>query len=223
MSGAILWRLGGKHSSFKMGAGTGTAWQHDVRWQPDHTLTVFDNGGYPGVHSQSRVIRERIDWSHRKVTLVGRDVRTPALLSGSQGNDQVLANGNSFVGWGEEPYFTEFGPTGQILFEGHLPSPGESYRAFRFPWSATPAASPVVAITATSATTTVYASWNGATGVSAWRVLGGATPATLSPTATAASTGFETAIAVDNTNADFAVQALGAGGEVLGTSPPAQR
>jgi hypothetical protein len=146
LSGAVLWRLGGKRSSFKMGSGTGTAWQHDVRWQPDYTLTIFDNGAVPRVHSQLRVIHERIDWAHRKVTLVGRDVRTPALLTGSQGDDQLLSDGDSFVGWGEEPYFTEFGPTGQILFEGRIPYPGQSYRAFRFPWSATPAARPAVAV-----------------------------------------------------------------------------
>ena len=163
-----------------MGAGTGTAYQHDVRWQPDHTLTIFDNGAIPKVHSQSRVIRERIDWSPRKVTLIGRDVRTPSLLSGSQGNDQVLSNGDSFVGWGEEPYFTEFGPTGQILFEAApaltrssptapFASPGAPRRLHPRWWRSRRRA----------ATTTVYASWNGATGVSAWRVLGGATPATL--------------------------------------------
>jgi len=43
-TGAIRWRIGGKHPTFHMGPGTGTAWQHDVRWQPDHTLTFFDNG-----------------------------------------------------------------------------------------------------------------------------------------------------------------------------------
>jgi hypothetical protein len=218
-----MWRVGGKHSSFKMGSGTGTAWQHDVTWQPDHTLTIFDNGATPKEHSQSRVVHERIDWSHREVTLIGRDARTPALLSGSQGNDQVLPDGNSFVGWGEDPYFTEFSPTGQILFEGHIPSPGQSYRAFRFPWSATSAAPPAVAVTSKGAATTVYASWNGATGVSAWRVLGGASPTTLTPIATAASTGFETTIAVDSPDADFAVAALGTAGEVLGTSPAMHR
>ena len=62
VTGAVLWRLGGKHSSFKMGSGTGTAWQHDVRWQPDGTLTIFDDGATPKEHSQSRAIRERIDW-----------------------------------------------------------------------------------------------------------------------------------------------------------------
>jgi hypothetical protein len=222
VSGEVMWRLGGKRSSFKMGPGTGTAWQHDVRWQPDHTLTIFDNGATPEAHAQSRVIRERIDWRRREVTLVGRDVRTPPLSTGSQGDDQVLANGDSFVGWGEEPYFTEFSPSGQILFEGHIPSPGESYRAFRFPWSATPAAPPALALTVSGSTTTLYASWNGATGVSSWRVLGGATPATLTPMASAAYTGFQTTIVVAGTAADFAVQALGAGGEVLGTSPATQ-
>ncbi len=48
-------------SSFRMGPGTGTAWQHDARWLPDHTLTIFDNGATPKAHSQSRAIHERID------------------------------------------------------------------------------------------------------------------------------------------------------------------
>lgn len=222
VSGAVLWRLGGKRSSFRMGAGTGTAWQHDARWQPDHTLTIFDDGASPKVHSQSRAIRERVDWARREVTLVGRDVRAPPLLSGSQGNDQVLADGNSFVGWGEEPFFTEFSPSGQIVFEGHIPSPGQSYRAYRFPWSALPAYPPLAAVVASGATDTVYASWNGATGVSAWRLLGGASPTSLSPIATVASSGFQTTIAVGGTDADFVAQALGAGGEVLGSSAVTQ-
>ena len=224
LTGAVLWRIGGKRSTFRMGSGTGTAWQHDVRWQPDRTLTIFDNGAAPREHSQSRVIRERIDWSHRTVTLAGRDVRTSALLSGSQGNDQVLPNGASFVGWGEEPYFTEFSRSGQILFDGHMPAPGQSYRAYRFPWSATPAAPPALAVRSTGAgTATVYASWNGATGVSSWRVLGGASAAGLSPIATAVQTGFETAIPVQSTDVYFAAQALGPAGEVLGTSPATHR
>jgi hypothetical protein len=222
-SGAVLWRLGGKRSSFRMGPGTGTAWQHDVRWQPDHTLTVFDNGAVPKAHAASRVIRERIDWPHRKVTLVGRIVRSPALLAGSQGNDQILPDGNSFVGWGEDPHFTEFSPSGQMLFDGYIPSPGQSYRAYRFPWSATPAAPPAIAVKSSGASATVYASWNGATAVSAWRVLGGASPTTLRPITTASSSGFETTIALQRPDANFAVQALGGTGEVLGTSPAAHR
>jgi hypothetical protein len=224
LTGAVMWRLGGRHSSFKMGPGTGTVYQHDARWQPDHTLTLFDDGATPKEHSQSRAIRERIDWKDRTVELIGRDVRTPALLTGSQGNDQVLPNGDSFVGWGEAPYFTEFSPSGQVLFEGRFPSPGESYRAYRFPWSATPVAPPSVAVTSSGAeTATAYASWNGATGVSQWQILGGASPTSLAPLATATATGFETAIPVTGGDAYFAAQALGANGQVLGTSAAAKR
>ncbi len=99
-NGAILWRLGGKRPSFRMGPGTGMAWQHDIRWQSDHSLTLFDDGDTPREHSQSRVIHERVDWHRRTVSLTGREVHSPALLASSQGNAQFLADGNSFVGWG---------------------------------------------------------------------------------------------------------------------------
>jgi len=222
VSGNVEWRLGGKHSSFKMGPGTGTAYQHDVQWQPDGTLTIFDNGATPKAHSESRVIREKIDWKKRSVSLVSR--YTNKLLSGSQGDDQVLANGDSFVGWGEEPDLTEFSPTGQLLFAAHFPYPGQSYRAYRFPWSATPASQPAIAVKAASASAvTVYASWNGATAVSSWRVLGGASSSSLAPVATAPRGGFETAIAVGGGYAYFAVQALSGSGQIIGTSAAVAR
>jgi Arylsulfotransferase (ASST) len=218
-NGQILWRLGGKHPSFKMGPGTGTAYQHDMRWQPDHTITAFDDGAVPKAHSQSRAIRERIDWKDRTVTLVGRDVRSPAILTGSQGNDQVLPEGGSFVGWGEQPYMTEFSASGQTLFEAHIPSPGESYRAYTFPWTGTPATPPSLALApAHGEASTAYVSWNGATGVSSWRVLAGPNPTQLSTIATATRSGFQTAIPIHSSQPDFAVQALGAASEVLGTS-----
>ncbi|HEY5342502.1 MAG TPA: arylsulfotransferase family protein [Solirubrobacteraceae bacterium] len=220
LTGNILWRLGGKHPTFKMGSGTGTAYQHNIRWQPDHTITIFDDGATPKEHSQSRVIRERIDWAHRTVALLSRYVHTPSLLTGSQGNDQVLPNGNSFVGWGAQPYFTEFNPSGQTLFDAHIPAPGSTYRAYRFPWNATPTTSPAIAVkTTTPGSDTVYASWNGATEVTQWRVLAGAGPSTLAPVVTVPKSGFETAIPIQSTAGYFTVQALSPTGQVLGTSP----
>jgi hypothetical protein len=63
----------------------------------------------------------------------------------------------------------------------------------------------------------VYASWNGATSVAAWRVLAGSAANALTPTATKATQGFETAI---NSRAEayVAVQALAASGRVLAQS-----
>lgn len=218
-TGRVLWRLGGRHSSFRMGSGTGTAWQHDARWQPDGTITIFDDGAVPKVHSQSRVIRERIDWQHRSVSLVSRYVHDAALVSASQGNYQTLPNGNSFVGWGAEPYLTEFAPNGKIVWDARMPRPGESYRAYKYPWSATPAYPPSVAVRASKGSgETVYASWNGATSVASWRVLAGPSASSLTPLATAAKRGFETAIPLSATASQFAVQALDAAGNVLAVS-----
>jgi Arylsulfotransferase (ASST) len=222
-TGAILWRIGGRQPSFKMGAGTGTAWQHDARWQPDHTLTIFDDGSTPPEHSQSRAIRERINWRDRSVELIGRYVHTPPALSGSQGNYQLLPDGDSFVGWGEEPFLSEFSPSGQVLFSARLPPTGQSYRAYRFAWSAQPATPPAIAVKQTGANTQiVYASWNGATDVSSWRVLGGTSASALSPLAGAPRSGFQTAVPAASSDTWFAAQALGADGSVLGTSPPTQ-
>jgi hypothetical protein len=60
----------------------------------------------------------------------------------------------------------------------------------------------------------VYASWNGATQVRSWRVLGDGS----APVASAARSGFETAIPVTQTVGSFRVQALDAHGRAIGTS-----
>jgi Arylsulfotransferase (ASST) len=221
-SGQILWRLGGKHSSFKMGAGTGTAWQHDPRELPDGAISLFDNGASPKEHSQSRAIVIDVAGAPATATLLDRLTHTPPLLAESQGSVQALANGDWFVGWGQEPYFSEFSPAGAMLFDAHFPAHDESYRAYRFAWTGTPAHSPAFSFTAGAAgqAGTVYASWNGATQVAAWRALAGASPTSLTSVAQAQRSGFETAIAVPAGTAgpDMAVQALGASGQVLGSS-----
>ena len=63
-----------------------------------------------------------------------------------------------------------------------------------------------------------YASWNGATTVASWQVLGGTSNATLAPVASVPRVGFETTISVPGAPAYVAVQALDAVGNVLGTS-----
>lgn len=223
-SGRVLWRLGGRHPSFRMGSGTETAWQHDIRWQPDHTLTLFDNGDSPKVHPQTRAVHERIDWKHRAVDLISQTVHTPSLLANSQGNDQLLPGGSSFVGWGDLPYASEFSPTGQLVFDARLASPGSSYRAYTYPWSGYPKAPPALAVhPGAGEALTAYASWNGATGVSAWQLLAGPSAHQLAPIATTPRTGFETAISANSGQPYLAVAALDAGGKVLATSAAVRR
>jgi hypothetical protein len=62
------------------------------------------------------------------------------------------------------------------------------------------------------------ATWAGAAGVMAWRVLAGDSPSALTPLGPAATPGAQIAIAVHSAFAYFAVQALGSANQVLGTS-----
>jgi hypothetical protein len=222
-SGRVRWRLGGKRSSFAMGPGTRTAWQHDAREQPDQTITFFDNGATPAVHRQSRAIDVRLDAQRKTATLVREDVHPGSpLVAGSQGNVQSLAGGGWMVGWGESPYLSEFSAGGQLLFDAHMPAAYESYRAYRLAWSATPSQPPAVAVVAAGKGkgATVYASWNGATAVASWRVLGGSSASALAPAGQSPRHGFETAIAVPGAarGSYVRVQALDASGAVIGVS-----
>jgi hypothetical protein len=75
-------------------------------------------------------------------------------------------------------------------------------------------------------TTKVWASWNGATQVAGWRVLGGASPGKLKALASASRPGFETSLVIHSQPAFVSVQALSARGKILRTSgaqPTAKR
>ncbi len=223
-TGQVRWELGGRHSSFKLGPGASTAWQHDAVQQPDGAITFFDNGAFPQVHPQSRAIEVTLDMASMTATLTRSYEHQNPLVAGSQGNVQALANGDWMVGWGQAGYLSEVDAAGQVLFNAHLPPDWESYRTFVAPWSGRPANPPALAVVpAPSApgAATVYASWNGATEVASWHVLAGPSASALEPAISAARTGFETAISVPALAAGsyVAVQALDAAGAVIGTSP----
>ncbi|HEY5193107.1 MAG TPA: arylsulfotransferase family protein [Solirubrobacteraceae bacterium] len=220
-SGQVAWRLGGKQSSFAMGPGAAPAFQHDVREEADGTISFFDNGGTPKVHPQSRVIVLSLNRQKMTASLVSSFTHTPPLSAPSQGDFQPLAGGNWFVGWGQEPYFSEFTPAGKLVFDAHLPALYQSYTVLKFPWIGAPTQPPQLAVRkGPHGGIVAYASWNGATAVSQWALIGGSSPHSLAPLAAAPSGGFETAIASPTAPPYLAVQALGAQGQVLSTSTP---
>jgi arylsulfotransferase ASST len=219
-TGAVLWRLGGKKTDFAMGTGTTFWWQHDARRHPDGTITLYDDGAAPPREKESRALRLRLDPAKKRATLVRADVSPDHLLAGSQGNMQVLPNGNAMIGWGAIPRVTEFDGGGKLVYDATFSEGDDSYRAYRFRWTGKPTTKPAVATAkGRGGTKTVYASWNGATGVASWQVLAGDDPKSLEPVGERqAATGFETTLRAD-TNADYiAVQALDDDGNVLATS-----
>jgi hypothetical protein len=219
-SGEIEWQLGGKRTSFAMGAGASTAWQHDSRLQPNGTVSIFDNGASPRVHPQSRGVLVDINAAQKAATLLAQFERPTPTVSESQGSMQALANGDWFVGWGQVADFSEFAPSGQLVFDAHFPEHVQSYRAFRLPWRGTPAQPPQFALQA-AGFATVYASWNGATSVASWRVLAGPDGAHLAPVVQTPRSGFETTIPLPlGTYGVISVEALDSSGAVLGTAAP---
>ena len=218
-TGEVIWRLGGKKSDFEMGPGTPFAYQHDARRQRDSTITIFDNGAAPKVHDQSRGIALKLDMDKMTAILVREYTSPDKPLSSSQGNVQVLPNGNVFVGWGSEPFFSEFSDDGKLLFNARFSRKAQSYRAFRFPWSGNPSDDPAVAAERGSGDKVrVYASWNGATDVTTWQVLAGPNSDQLKPIGSAPRDGFETTIAVRTAEPYVAIQAKSRSGRVLGTT-----
>ena len=219
-TGAIIWRLGGSHSSFKLGAGTRFYWQHDSEWQPGGLISVFDNGSDPPKEKQSRGLLLDPNTSNHTVTLVKQFTNpTKTLLAESQGNLLNLSpgentSGNWLMGYGGLPNFTEYDPAGHVLLDGTLGKNVQSFRTYLQPWSAQAPGVPAVTVSGS----TVAVSWNGATNVASWRMLGGASASALAPVSSAPKTGFQTTISVPAGATYVAVQALDASGAVLGTS-----
>jgi Arylsulfotransferase (ASST) len=216
-TGKVLWRLGGKKSDFRMGPGTVFAWQHDARIHGADLVSVFDDASAPQVQPQSKALLFRLDYARKRAILVHKYVHHPnGLVSRFMGNAQLLENGDVFVGWGGEPYFTEFNANGGMQFDARLPKGGENYRAFRFPWTGTPAEPPT--LVRSSADGRLYASWNGATEVAAWQLRAGRTAASLQLAQTVPRQGFETQITAPAGNPYAEVTAVDANGAPLATS-----
>jgi hypothetical protein len=219
-NGAIIWRLGGKRSDFVLGPDVAFGWQHDARRQPDGTLTLFDNAAFPKLRRQSRGIVLRVDERHRYVTLLHAFVHSPPLVAVDQGNVQKLPHGHYLVGWGHQPYVTEFGPHGRPLLDLRFGRAGvDSYRAYRFQWVGRPHSRPAASVQGG----TLYVSWNGATEVRSWQLLGGSVKAKLRPFLTVPKTGFETAIPLPDSAAWVVVRALDRLGRSLARSAPVGR
>ncbi len=145
-SGNIIWQLGGKDSSFALQAAPGQvldsagelfAWQHDPQALGNDTYTFFDNesSGTP-LLPYSRAITVRLNLRGRVATLIGSENQPEGLSAPSQGNAQTTATGDLVVGWGALPYFSEFSPTGALVFNAEFPAGVNTYRAYQAPWPA---------------------------------------------------------------------------------------
>ncbi|MEJ2598557.1 MAG: aryl-sulfate sulfotransferase, partial [Anaerolineales bacterium] len=185
---------------FKFINGQPFAYQHDVRQLPNGDITVFDNQGTQQNPAPSHAIEYKIDVANKTATQMWEYTHTPPVFATFMGNTQRLADGNTFMDWGApstaDGYkwvtMTEVNPDNQTVFELTFDQPYVSYRAFRFPWQGSPDTLPDLAFKADASGITLGYSWNGATDVASYNVLGGSSPQALSQIETKDKTDFET-------------------------------
>lgn len=221
-TGEVIWTLGGTQSDFEMGEGTEFTFQHDARLRGDSHVTIFDNEtrGVP-----ARLLALTLDLDAMKASVTWEHTAPGDLTIASQGNLQLLANGNMVAGWGAEApegdrkntsTVTEYDADGDVVFHARFVGTGvNTYRAYRQPWSARPTTDPVARTTADG--DAVAVSWNGATGVASWQLATAATGGEV--VTTVDRDGFETSIPLDGSADGSFVRALDADGHVLGVAP----
>jgi hypothetical protein len=168
-------------------------------------MTIFDDAANPQKEPRSRAIILDLNLSAMHCTLRQEFVHPhKRLLTDAMGSAQLLPDGRMFVGWGALPYFSEFDAQGKLILDGAVTKLDPSYRAFTADWTGHPDEAPAIAVRPRRGGATVYASWNGATDVAAWRI--GSGPLVR-------RSGFETALALR----PGAVVALDAHGRALGS------
>jgi len=222
-TGRVIWALGGKSSDFELGPGALFSWQHDAEPLSGNRVSLFDNADSPVADApwadQSRGLVLQLDNRNKTATVANEFKHPQKPLAPTQANVESLDSGNFLVGWGQVPWITEYTPDGEIVFDATVRDTGSFYRAYRQPWTGNPAtAVDIAAEPAGSASTEIWASWNGDTSVRTWRVQAGPSGDSLTTIADFPRDGFETAMTAATDQAFVKVQGLGADGQVIGGS-----
>ena len=111
--GQIVWRLGGKASSFRMAVGARFHFQHDAHMLAGHRVSLFDDQAGPPIYAAVLArthSRPRLEPSprHRGAAVPpGR----PVPRAQSEGSMRSLPGGGAFVGFGAAPWI----PSSRLL------------------------------------------------------------------------------------------------------------
>ncbi|KAJ0307950.1 hypothetical protein COL516b_003925 [Colletotrichum fioriniae] len=159
-NGEIIWQLGGFHggSSFTLPKEDVFGYQHHARFRSRSSdgnievISLFDNGAHSASVKTNPFSRGRIyQLNHTDGTAKAlKTYDAPDGLSAhTQGNLQVLPNGNVFINWGQAGAVTEYSNDGDVLFHAYLDSAPvgnlvQSYRGFRFNWTGVPTEEPAI-------------------------------------------------------------------------------
>ncbi|TFY58012.1 hypothetical protein EVJ58_g6673 [Rhodofomes roseus] len=218
--GEIIWKLGGKNSSFTFGLNATFYGQQDARFVDGPTVVSMHVGEATTGQTTERGLSLLLNTTTMEATMLVEFLPLTPYTSTSQGSLRYDPDGNVVFGGGTNPWISEYLPNGTMIYSAALGGEGlvdsliENYRSLKTTtWIGYPQTAPDIAFNGS----TVWASWNGATEVAEWEILTGAHPSILRPVAVVPKDGFETEITIDS--AKYArARAYDAWGAVLGQS-----
>ena len=167
VTGQVLWQIGGKQNQFTLPCrpdhrpirlGVPVPARCALRARRDQPLR--QRRPWRAALCRSLRSRARLDLEPRRPGPHGKSRKCastyhdPALYPNSQGNLQVLANGDVFIGWGSDSqsdgtlssYYTEYSSSGSVLADFVLAGQDISYRAFSHPWVGIPLTKPAAVV-----------------------------------------------------------------------------
>jgi hypothetical protein len=128
VTGAVMWRFGGKHSDFALTNVEGQPFnhQHGVRISADGTLVLLDNLG----ETSSRAERYELDPVNHTARLKVAYLSSDKVIAQIGGSTQTLANGNTLVAFGNGGGVEEYDASGKTVWR-ITGNPGYVFRAER--------------------------------------------------------------------------------------------
>lgn len=233
--GSIVWRLGGVLNDFEKGFNFSR--QHDVRCRAQNethtTISFLDNakGEDPQTPSNpfSRGLLVALETETKQATIVAHydHPHGDGGYAHRRGAFQVMDTANIFMCWSEHSLQSEHTPDGKMIMQANLQTEWlGTYRSYKFPFVGKPTTPPDVYAQAfnqphneNATAMQIYASWNGATEVSSWKVYktdkNGDAEVEISWIPKA---GFETAISYEGFAKYIFVEAVDGEGNALGRS-----
>lgn len=130
-TGAVLWRLGGKNSSFPLFSDQVFLRQHNVTLTDNNqTLLVFDNGEAT-LRPETRILEFKLDETNKKITSF-KSFTVPEPFTAYMGS--VQKNGPEyFIGGGTANYMLEINYVTGVKVKEFQGGGNSTYRAYSYP------------------------------------------------------------------------------------------
>ncbi len=133
-TGAVLWILGGKKSTFAFPNDAGFSGQHDARLLPNGHIALFDNANMAAPPKISRAVEYSLDTVNGVATKVWEYLYNPAFFSPAMGGHQTTTDRRHLINYGlnyrPNPSMVLVDDAGKLLSELFFADSFMSYRAY---------------------------------------------------------------------------------------------